>query len=70
MADKLREDGQAAVRLLPYIGQKAPGAARKFKNDADAKRAIIGLLEEYDYVRRLENAKMKAWYHVNLLEPQ
>ena len=70
VADKLREEGQAAVRLLPFIGQKAPGAARKFKNDADAKRAIIGLLEEYDYVRRLENAKMKAWYHVNLLDPQ
>ena len=66
VADDLRVRGKAVERLLSYLGQSPPAAARKFKGDADAKRAIRDLLEECNYVTQAEG--MRGWYHVNLEE--
>ena len=54
-------DGRS-VKLLTLMSQRASGNAHHLRGDPDARRRVIELLEEYEYVRR--DAR-RGWFEVN-----
>ena len=56
---------QGTIQLLSLLGSYCAGDAKFAKDDPDAKRRIMGLLEEYQYVR----PAARGAYMVNPLTP-